>query len=541
MIPLVRRAWSNWLGDHVSEERYRALPNGLPELKELMNFVAVGQRRLRAVGSGHSHSSVARPRDIYVDLSLVTGAFDDIKWLKDDPPGLNPGEVPIRVRAGTTVKQLNRIELAGHRPPLALSNMGTYDGQTLGGAISTGTHGTGLRHGSLAEFVLSMDILTVTKLSDGTPHMQMRRIEPTDGITDRTAFNRDRAEHGMVLEQDDSVFDAAVVSFGCMGVVFAYTLKVEPAYWLKEDTSLVEWPVLRGRLAETRDLKWVGRVPADAVPDRHYWFMLHLAETQGKKATSSPACLVIRRNETDPLSPPAVNLRDWPPERRQSWFRDFFKSVYPSPEPQDSHDDLGGTLRKRFFEVEAREQPFVGNRDSTASYIAHRRTRDASAPDKDPEPEDEAISTEIAVPADRIAEAMDKVIAAVKASDLFLVAPIGVRFSPPSRFLMSPAYDRATAWIEIAIPKTKSKLGKDRLDEGETIDRLAKPELERIANALIGPVTGRPHLGKHHAVAKEALWKVYPGFRAWTEQYDRFNAFGIFDNGFTDTLGISKR
>jgi hypothetical protein len=44
MIPLVHRSWSNWLGDLTSSDRYRALPETLADLKELMEFSAISQR-----------------------------------------------------------------------------------------------------------------------------------------------------------------------------------------------------------------------------------------------------------------------------------------------------------------------------------------------------------------------------------------------------------------------------------------------------------------------------------------------------------------
>src|SRR5690606_5159849 len=141
-------------------------------------------------------------------------------------------------------------------------------------------------------------MVTVTKGSDGKPHVQMRRFEPTDGVTDRDAFMADRAKHGMVLEQDDDTFRAAVVSYGCMGIAYAYTLRVRDEYWLREDTSLIEWPALRAELKDPIISKpGVGkRVPKFACEDRHFQVLINVAEAQGKKAKEDIACHVIRRN-----------------------------------------------------------------------------------------------------------------------------------------------------------------------------------------------------------------------------------------------------
>ena len=67
----------------------------------------------------------------------------------------------VRVRAGTTLRQLNReLDDAG----LAMTNLGDIDAQTIAGALSTGTHGTGAALGGLATQVESLDLL----LADGS-------------------------------------------------------------------------------------------------------------------------------------------------------------------------------------------------------------------------------------------------------------------------------------------------------------------------------------------------------------------------------------
>jgi hypothetical protein len=534
MITPKPSSWSNWLEDRVVNAM-RLAPRSKAELIEAVEWAVCSNSRLRAVGSGHSHSKVALPRDAFVDLANISGVFDEAKWLKDSLPGVATDEHVARVRAGTTIKVLNRRELA--QRGLALMNMGAFDAQTVAGAINTATHGTGITLGSLADAVLSVDIVTVTRNSDGTPHVQMRRIEPTDGITDRAAFNRDKAEHGMVLEQDDDTFHSVVVGYGCMGIAFAYTLKVQRAYWLHERRELVEWPELREQLAGERiALPGVGLVPRAITRDRHYWFLLNIAEMQGKNATKRPACLVWRRNDAPIQQRDRHGPDPWPPERHPTPFQNFGKWIADDPQPQKSHDGLGRTLRNRYFENEAGWAPFTDNRASTASYIAHRRTRDLSPVDEPPEPEGQALSVEIGIEADRAAEAIDAMIEEVKRSRYFFAVPIGVRFGPPSRHFLSPAYGRPTAYIELPMILAKAELDGEKLDRTQMLDRIAEPELARIERALRPRFAARPHLGKHHGLDGELLFKAYPRINDWLEVYRRFNAFGTFDNPFTDDM-----
>lgn len=537
-------AWQNWIGDH-SVTAFRGSPTTKDELISAVEFAARSGRRIRAVGSGHSFSSCAKPRSgqSFLNLSGLSGPFSEVEWVKSDPPGLAAGERLIRVKAGTRLKTFNRVILAGRRPALAIINMGTFDGQTLAGAVSTGTHGTGTRLGSLADLVVSMDVVTLTRDGDGQPRVQMIRVEPADGITDLAAFRRDRAEHGMTLYQDDDIFYSMVVSYGCMGVAFSYTLKVRPAYWLRVEDDTTQWRRLRDDLKATRTVPGVGAVPAAADEDRHFSFLLNVAEMQGKKAVGDPVCLLTRRNMVPAEDEPKIHTYSWPPERAKDSFDEWFAGAFnlDTPDPVKDHDNLGETLRKKYFEREAKKEPFAGNRTASANFIALRRDRDAGKPDAAPKPPPDSISTEIAVPADRVTDALDKALDLIQRHRFFFAVPLGIRFTAPSKHYLSAAYGRPTAFIEVAMVLSQSRLDGDHLDRDEMRDRIAKPALADVESRLCyeGERLGRPHLGKHHSLNRERLQAMFPRFDAWLATYRRFNALGTFDNSFTDQLGLT--
>lgn len=538
--------WANWIDD-VRAGSQRIDAHDKDDLLAAVSFAVETGQRIRAVGSGHSMSTCALPRELHVDLAGHSGIFPKVEWLKAQPPGLGTGQRLVRVKAGTRLKTLNRILLPELPRAAAMINLGAFDGQTLAGAISTATHGTGITLGSLADLVVSMDMVTVTKSSDGTPHVQMRRIEPTDGVTDRNAFNQDRARHGMVLEQDDDTFHAAVVSYGCMGIAHSYILRVRDAYWLREDTTLMDWPALRAALKDpiVTEPGLGKRVPKFVAEDRHFWALINVAEAQGKKAKEDLACNVVRRNIAPADDKPAVWLHDgWPPERRNPFFRNLFKELLggiAAPRAHQDNDRFGDTLRKRYFEKEAKDAPFASNRTASASYICLRRERDTSAPDKAPDPPDKALSLELAVPAEHAALAVDTVIDAIRDQPWFFAIPIGLRFAAPSSHHLAPNFGRCTAYVEVAFLQTGARDESGQLSPEETIDRIAKPALRRIERLVEQhpELQGRPHLGKFHAVDHEALLQQYPQAEQWEAVYRRFNAFGTFDNAFTDQLGLS--
>src|ERR1700745_3183785 len=100
---------------------------------------------VRALGSGHSFTPAAATSGVALDLSGWTGIT-----AADTGTGL------VTARAGTTLRALG-AELAG--VGLARANLGDIDVQTLAGALSTGTHGTGARLGGLATQVEELELV----------------------------------------------------------------------------------------------------------------------------------------------------------------------------------------------------------------------------------------------------------------------------------------------------------------------------------------------------------------------------------------------
>jgi len=234
----VASRWLNWLDDHKDEEvEDKGSPDSMLHLVGLVRNRAKYESPFRAVGSGHSHSAAAAPDGWYTNMKDVSGKMDQ-PWLWDQGASfwqdsdIDPDYL-VRVGAGTVLKTLNRDILP--KDDLALPNMGSFDGQTVAGAVNTSTHGTGLELGTFADLVQSVEIVVSpeSQYEKGTPYVRALRIEPSDGITDPEKFAADVSTHGMALIQNDDLFHSVVVGYGCMGIVYAYTLKVRDAFWLR--------------------------------------------------------------------------------------------------------------------------------------------------------------------------------------------------------------------------------------------------------------------------------------------------------------------
>ncbi|TDV50854.1 D-arabinono-1,4-lactone oxidase [Actinophytocola oryzae] len=179
-------SWRNWAGTEAAVATEVVRPG---DLEQLSAAVAGAGKSVRARGSGHSFTAVGAAHDRAIDLSDWTGIVSS-----DAGTGL------VTVRSGTTLRALN-TEL--DRMGRAMTNLGDIDAQTIAGAISTGTHGTGARFGGISTQVAALELV----LADGS----VVTCSP---------------------EERPSLFAAGRVGLGAFGVISTVTLRTEPAFVL---------------------------------------------------------------------------------------------------------------------------------------------------------------------------------------------------------------------------------------------------------------------------------------------------------------------
>jgi FAD-linked oxidoreductase len=141
------------------------------------------------------------------------------------------GHALVTVGAGMRLRRLNRL-LAERG--LAMQNLGDIDRQSIAGAISTGTHGTGARFGGLATRVRALTV-----------------VGPDGAVT-----------HASPTERHD-LFEASRLGLGATGVLSTVTIEAVPAF----DLHAVEepWPL-------DRVLEGVHDLVADNDHFEFYWF-----------------------------------------------------------------------------------------------------------------------------------------------------------------------------------------------------------------------------------------------------------------------------
>jgi L-gulonolactone oxidase len=179
--------WVNWAGDQSCRPGRIVTPRSREELSEVVGAAAAAGGKARVAGSGHSFTEVALTEGTLLRVEALRGVID-----ADPASGL------VKVGAGTVLADLNE-ELAGLG--LAMENLGDIDRQTIAGAISTGTHGTGARLRNISAQVEGLELV----LADGS----VRHLSPAT---------------------DPELLRAARVGVGALGALSAVTLRCVPAF-----------------------------------------------------------------------------------------------------------------------------------------------------------------------------------------------------------------------------------------------------------------------------------------------------------------------
>jgi FAD-linked oxidoreductase len=182
--------WQNWGRVESSTPAYRSRPRGIDEVQAVVRLARERGLTLKAIGAGHSFTDIAATIGVLVDISAMSGI------VKADAA---TGRVTLR--AGTHLHELPALlDPLG----LALENMGDIDRQTIAGATSTGTHGTGGRFRGLAAQIVGMKLVTA---------------------------------NGDLLvvdeEQNAELLPAVRLGLGALGIAVEITIQCVPAFLLK--------------------------------------------------------------------------------------------------------------------------------------------------------------------------------------------------------------------------------------------------------------------------------------------------------------------
>jgi len=245
--------WRNWGRSAAAQPAHVARPSSVDEVVAVVRAAAERGLAVKAVGAGHSFTDIAATPGVLVDLSGLRGLIS-----------VDAARARVRLAAGTHLWELPELlDPLG----LALANMGDIDRQTIAGATSTGTHGTGLRFPGLAAQLTAVTLVTGT---------------------------------GEVLVVDEThrpeLLPAVRLGLGALGIVVEVEVQCVPTFLL----TAVEHPA---PLDEVLDA-WPGSV-ADADHFEFYWWP-HTDVAMTKTNTRMPG---------DTPHTPAGRFANWVEER----------------------------------------------------------------------------------------------------------------------------------------------------------------------------------------------------------------------------------
>ncbi|MCB1693410.1 MAG: FAD-binding protein [Pseudomonadales bacterium] len=165
--------WRNWSGWLLANPKDRIAPESEDEL---ITFLKQSSGKLRPVGAGHSFTPLVPTEGHLLVLDRLSGIVS-----------ADAGTLRARIRAGMRLGDIGEpLEAKGQ----AMYNLPDIDRQTLAGAISTSTHGTGLGLRSLSGYVTGLRLVT-----SGGDVMELSASSQPD------------------------IFNAARVSVGALGII----------------------------------------------------------------------------------------------------------------------------------------------------------------------------------------------------------------------------------------------------------------------------------------------------------------------------------
>ncbi|WP_418654936.1 D-arabinono-1,4-lactone oxidase [Acinetobacter bereziniae] len=186
-----QQKWNNWSGFQHSQPEHILKPSSIDELKNIVQ----NHHKIRVVGAGHSFTPL-----VCTDATLLS--LDHFSGVEN----VNTALTQANIWSGTRLFNLDQ-----YLEPIqqSLMQQGDIDQQSLAGAVSTGTHGTGLNLHCISAYVEAFELLTASG--------------------DILTCSR---------QDNPNIFEAGRVSLGSLGILTKITMQNKPRYKLKEHVRL---------------------------------------------------------------------------------------------------------------------------------------------------------------------------------------------------------------------------------------------------------------------------------------------------------------
>jgi FAD-linked oxidoreductase len=426
--------WKNWSGLVKAAPKDIVRPTSEGELAASITSSA---GPVRVAGSGHSFTSLCQTDGTLLSLDAMQGLVS-----------VDAQAQTATIKAGTKVHAIGRPL---HDAGFGLKNQGDIDRQALAGAVGTGTHGTGPTLGSLSAEVASFRLVTAD---------------------------------GQVLDCSETsnadVWQAGRVSFGTLGVMSEITMRVRPAYRLRERNWMMPVDECWRDMAKFRD------------GTRHFeFFWFPLADQVVAKTLE----------ETDDEVAPPIS----------------------SEQMKERGDRVSSD--QRIFETGCKVARFLPGLSGPLQQLFTRAAMGASTRARwsheiFPSPRTTRFNEmEYSVPAANGVDCIREIAEVIRRQRIAGVFPIEFRFVKADDCWLSPFYKREAVTISVHQYHAQSH---------EPLFNAVEPVFHRYG--------GRPHWGKLHTRTAADLAKLYPQWDAFQAVRRRIDPGGKFMTPYTRQL-----
>lgn len=426
------RHWRNWSNSVRCTPQQIERPRTIDELAQLISNYQRSGRQVRVVGSGHSFTPLVQTNDVLLSLEQLQGIEE-----------IDTERQTVTVLGGTTLKRLG-AELHAHG--LAQEDLGDIDVQSIAGAVSTGTHGTGIQFGSLSTQIAGLTLVTANG--------ELLECSPT---------------------QHADTFKAAQVSLGALGVIAKVTLRVVPAKRLHAR-------VHREQLSTCIDN--LERYKQENSHFEFYWFP-YTEWTQVKflnETTAAPNAGSVWSTFNKVVL-----------ENGVYWLLSEGNRLFPTLSPTVSKISAMGVAS--VDEVDHSQHIF-----STLRVVRFEEM-------------------EYNVPAEHFSTVLTEIRECIARERIQVHFPIECRFVHEDDIWLSPAYQRASAYIAVHMYKG-----------------MPYQSYFQHIEAIFQRYQGRPHWGKRHTQNAQQLATLYPRWHDFQRIRAELDPQGMFLNAYLRQL-----